>query len=117
MITNLTEAMTAVVQAKKIMIQVVETCTVEQLSSIEGIRHWLETHSIDRVYIEPQPEPIANSDGAWWYEGEPYMSNDAMESHLFHNVYGDRLGNSTVFDECYPVLIDGDWYWQEQVKQ
>ena len=45
--------------------------------------------------------------------GEPYMSNDAMESHLFHNVYGDRLGNSTVFDECYPVLIDGDWYWQE----
>jgi hypothetical protein len=113
MITNLTEAMTAVVQARKIMIQVVETCTVEQLSRIEGIRQWLETHSIDRVYIEPQPEPIANSDGAWWYDGEPYMSNDAMESHLFHNVYGDRLGNSTVFDECYPVLIDGDWYWQE----
>ena len=49
MITNLTEAMTAVVQAKKIMLQVVETCTVEQLSSIEGIRHWLETYSIDRV--------------------------------------------------------------------
>jgi hypothetical protein len=62
--------------------------------------------------IEPQPELIKNSDGAWWYNEEPYLSNDAMESHLFHDVYGDRLGNSTVFDECYPVLIDGVWYWQ-----
>lgn len=71
------------------------------------------SESAGRIRIEPQPTLINNSDGAWWYEGEPYMSNDAMESHLFHNVYGDRLGNSTVFDECYPVLIDGDWYWQE----
>jgi len=39
MITNLTEALTAVAQAKKIMLQVVDTCTVEQLSSIEGIRY------------------------------------------------------------------------------
>lgn len=113
MITSLTEALTAVTQAKKILIQVVETCTSEQLSSIEGIRYWLEMYSIDRVYIDPQPEPIKNSDGAWFYNNEPYMSNDAMASHLFHDVYGNSIGNSTVFDECQPVLIDGDWYWQE----
>ncbi len=113
MITNLTEALTAVAQAKKIMLQVVDTCTVEQLSSIDGIRYWLEVYGIDCVRIEPQPEIINNSDGAWWYNGEPYMSNDAMASHLFNDVYSNKLGNSTVFDECQPVLIDGDWYWQE----
>lgn len=91
---------------------VIDTAVNALAASVEAKEKEMN-ESAGRILIEPQPEPIANSDGAWWYNEEPYMSNDAMASHLFHNVYGDRLGNSTVFAECYPVLIDGDWYWQE----
>lgn len=66
-----------------------------------------------RIRIEPQPELIFNSDGAWMYDGNVYMSKSEMESYLFSDVYANELGNSTVFSECYPVLIDGMWYWQE----
>jgi hypothetical protein len=116
MITNLTEALTAVVQAKKILLQVVETCTVEQLSSIEGIRYWLEVYGIEYVRIEPQPE-LVHPTSEWWIIGDDvdtlHMEN-GMIDYLGNNVAGNYAGNSTVFENCTPVLVDGVWYWQEE---
>jgi len=61
------------------------------------------------VKIEPQP---AHTTGYWWmYNDLPY-THDELRSYLFHQVYGSSEGNSTVFEECHPVLEDGVWYWK-----
>lgn len=40
-----------------------------------------------QIVINPQPQWC---NGYWMYDGQPYMSDDSMESHLFHNVYGNE---------------------------
>lgn len=64
-----------------------------------------------RVRIEPQPELVKNSDGAWVFDEKAFMDNDAMSEYLFEEIYIEGLGNSPDF-ECEPVLVDGVWYWE-----
>lgn len=66
--------------------------------------------SEERIRIEPQPEALP--DGAWLYDGNTYVNSNAMSDYLFDEVYSESLGNSTYFDECEPILIDGVWYWE-----
>jgi hypothetical protein len=64
----------------------------------------------ERIRIEPQPE--IQLAGAWAYDGKIYPDKYAMSDYLYNAVYNEGLGNSTDFDECEPILIDGVWYWE-----
>lgn len=70
----------------------------------------------ERVRIEPQPELIHPTSIWWEIGGDPDTMHlvDGMIDYLRNNVAADYKGNSTVFEECEPVLIDGVWYWQQQ---
>lgn len=35
-----------------------------------------------------KPKPVW--DLVWWYKGETYLTDEDMQSHLFHNVYGGK---------------------------
>lgn len=41
-----------------------------------------------RRLFRPQPRLIT-AGGAWLYDGEIFVGDDAMQSHLFHDVYGN----------------------------
>lgn len=69
-----------------------------------------------RIRIEPQPELVKNSEGAWVCDEKAFMDNDAMSEYLFEEIYIEGLGNSPDF-ECEPVLIDGVWYWEAWVLE
>lgn len=68
-----------------------------------------------KVMIEPQPELIHGTVDMWAFElagHELQVGNmDVLKSYLFHEIYGNSLANSTVLEECEPMLIDGVWYW------
>jgi len=69
-----------------------------------------------RVRIEPQPE-LVHPTSEWWIIGDDVDTlhmEDGMIDYLGNNVAGDYAGNSTVFENCTPVLVDGVWYWQEE---
>ena len=40
-----------------------------------------------RRVMKPQPEPFPPG---WFYNGEYYADDSQMQSHLFHDVYGDK---------------------------
>ena len=69
--------------------------------------------SAGRIRIEPQPVAQLNEDcREWLYDGKVFANSNAMSDYLFDAVYNEGLGNSTDFDECEPILIDGVWYWE-----
>jgi hypothetical protein len=43
--------------------------------------------TMTRRIIKPQPEWCGSY---WLYQDEVFMTDEAMQSHLFHNVYGDK---------------------------
>jgi hypothetical protein len=43
--------------------------------------------TMTRRIIKPQPEWRGSY---WLYQDEVFMTDEAMQSHLFHNVYGDK---------------------------
>lgn len=64
--------------------------------------------------IEPQPEALP---AGWWLYGGGVYQTEQMSDHLFHNVYGGELPNSTVLigEQC-PILVGHVWFWQGEVK-
>ena len=63
-----------------------------------------------RIRIDPQPEQY---DGLWYYAGDVYVSDEDLESHLFHDVYGNYKANGVAEAEtAAPVLVGGVWYWE-----
>ena len=69
--------------------------------------------SKERIRIEPQPVAQLNEDcREWLYDGKVFANSNAMSDYLFEEVFCKDLGNSTVFNECEPLLVDGVWYWE-----
>lgn len=69
----------------------------------------------NRIRIEPQPRKL-NPTGLWWLidgDEDSMHMEEGMIDYLGNNVAGNYAGNSTVFENCTPVLVDGVWYWQE----
>jgi len=77
--------------------------------------------------LYPRPERI---DNGWIFEGEYYADNEQLQSHLFHNVYGEigspfgsvyedggdrfTLHNTDLVVELVDVkieLVNQEWVW------
>ena len=57
-----------------------------------------------RRVMKPQPESVEG--GSWFYDGEIYGSDESMQSHLFHDVYGVK---GSPYSSLYPD--GGDKLW------
>ncbi len=67
--------------------------------------------------IKCEPQPVHSHDYWWWY-GDKFMTDDSLQSYLFHDVWGEYLAN--VPDDVEDVnveLIDGVWYWVLDVDE
>jgi hypothetical protein len=73
--------------------------------------------------LEPQP---MQENGVWWFGEEPFVSNEALQSHLFHSVYGaigspygaiygdgkaDTFGGNRLADVSIEFLFPMGWVW------
>jgi len=70
--------------------------------------------------LQPQPENLGHQ--VWRYTNEIYIGDEVLQSHLFHNVYGEQGsplgsvysdGTSEPLDlvDIHIELIDGIWMW------
>jgi len=89
--------------------ETIATLSTHIANSMDDGEEWLSSYTAI-VEIKPQP---THTTGDWWMYGDLPYTSDELRSHLFHQVYGNSEGNSTVMEECHPVLVDGVWYWKE----
>lgn len=80
-----------------------------------------------RRLFRPQPRLIT-AGGAWLYDGEIFVDADAMQSHLFHDIYGNGkspygalYGDGTsdrlrVKESWQAQNTDGQWWHEVERK-